>query len=49
MLNLASIHEAIAEAIPEREALVYRDRRFTWAQITDRTRRLGDVLRRHRR
>ncbi|MDH3211485.1 MAG: acyl-CoA synthetase [Myxococcales bacterium] len=47
MLNLAVIHEAIAAAIPERECLVFRDRRFTWAQITDRTRRLADVLRRH--
>ncbi|HJO23194.1 MAG: acyl-CoA synthetase [Myxococcota bacterium] len=47
MLNLAHIHESIAAAMPEREALVHRDRRFTWAQLTDRTRRLGDVLRRH--
>ena len=47
MLNLAHIHEAIAEAIPDREALVYRDRRLTWAQVADRTRRFGDLLRRH--
>jgi fatty-acyl-CoA synthase len=46
MLNLAAIHEAIAAAIPDSECLVYRDRRFTWKQIEDRTRRLGDVLRR---
>ena len=46
MLNLAAIHEAIAAAIPERECLVFRERRLTWAQITDRTRRLADVLRR---
>ena len=45
MLNLAVIHEAIAEAIPERECLVHRDRRLSWAQVTDRSRRLGDLLR----
>ena len=47
MLNLAAIHEAIAEAIPERECIVWRDRRFTWAETTERTRRLADVLRAH--
>jgi fatty-acyl-CoA synthase len=47
MLNLAVIHEAIAAAIPERECVVFRDRRFTWAQLTDRSRRLACVLRRH--
>jgi fatty-acyl-CoA synthase len=47
MLNLAAIHEAISAAIPERECLVFRDRRLSWAQVTDRTRRLADVLRRH--
>jgi acyl-CoA synthetase (AMP-forming)/AMP-acid ligase II len=47
MLNLATFHEAIAEAIPERECLVFRDRRLTWREITDRTRRLAAVLRAH--
>ena len=47
MLNLAILHEAIAAAIPERECIVFRDRRLTWNQVTDRTRRLADVLRRH--
>ena len=46
MLNLAVIHEAIAAAIPDRECIVFRDRRLTWSQVTDRTRRLADVLRR---
>jgi 3-oxocholest-4-en-26-oate---CoA ligase len=45
-LNLAALHEAIAAAIPEREALVFRDHRFTWAVLSERTRRLADVLRR---
>ena len=46
MLNLAWLHEAIAAAVPERECLVFRDRRLSWADVTDRTRRLADVLRR---
>jgi fatty-acyl-CoA synthase len=46
MPNLASVHEAIAAAIPERECLVFRDRRLSWARVTERTRRLADVLRR---
>jgi len=46
-LNLAAIHEAIAAAVPERECLVFRDRRLTWGQVNERTRRLADVLRGH--
>ena len=46
-MNLAHVHETLAAAMPDREALVFRDRRLTWAQLTDRTRRLADVLRRH--
>jgi fatty-acyl-CoA synthase len=47
MFNLALIHEAIAERIPEREAIVFRDRRFSWRELTDRTRRLAELLRGH--
>jgi acyl-CoA synthetase (AMP-forming)/AMP-acid ligase II len=43
--NLARLHEFIAEIIPDNECIVLRDERFTWAQVTDRTRRLADVLR----
>jgi fatty-acyl-CoA synthase len=43
-LNLAAAHEAIAAAVPDRECLVWRDRRLTWAEVTDRTRRLAGVL-----
>jgi fatty-acyl-CoA synthase len=45
LLNLAVIHEAIAAKVPERECLVFRDRRLSWADVTDRTRRLASVLR----
>ncbi len=47
MFNLAHIHEALAAAIPDRECLIFRDRRFTWSQVNDRTRRLASVLREH--
>ncbi len=47
MFNLAAIHEAIAEAVPDRECLVFRDRRLLWSDVTDRTRRLARVLRDH--
>jgi len=44
MYNLARIHEAVAEVLPDRECLVFRDRRITWREMTDRTRRLASVL-----
>jgi len=44
MPNLAAIHEAIAAELPEQECLVFGDRRFRWAEVTDRTRRLAAVL-----
>ncbi len=43
--NLAEVNEAIAAAIPERECIVFRDRRYTSAQFTERTRRLANYLR----
>ncbi len=42
--NLAELHEAIAAAIPEREALVFRDRRLPYAALAERSRRLANVL-----
>lgn len=44
MFNLATVHEAISAALPEKEALVFRDRRLTFAQLTERTRRLANYL-----
>ncbi len=44
MLNLGFIHEAIAEKLGNRECLVFRNRRFTWDDVSDRTRRLAAVL-----
>jgi len=45
MMNLAAIHEAVAALEPDSDCLVHGDRRVTWRQMTDRTRRLADVLR----
>jgi fatty-acyl-CoA synthase len=42
--NLAQLHEAISEAIPDRECLVWRDRRLSYADVTERTRRLAHYL-----
>jgi fatty-acyl-CoA synthase len=42
--NLARINEALAEAIPEREAIVTTTRRLTWRALQRRTRRLAHVL-----
>ena len=43
-LSLAEIHEAIGQTQPDQECLVFRDRRFTWSQIEERTRRLANHL-----
>lgn len=42
--SVAEIHEAIAASRPDDECLVFRDRRFTWADVTERTRRLANHL-----
>jgi fatty-acyl-CoA synthase len=43
-LNVAEVCEAIAREHPDRECLLFRDRRFTWAATAERTRRLGRLL-----
>ena len=42
--NLAEINEAIAATIPDRECIVFRDRRITWRQFNLRTRQLANFL-----
>jgi 3-oxocholest-4-en-26-oate---CoA ligase len=42
--NLAEINEAIAAAIPERECIIFRERRLTWRDFNLRTRRLANFL-----
>ncbi len=43
-VNLARLHEAVAAAVPDRECIVWRDRRLTYADVTQRSRRLANVL-----
>lgn len=44
VLGMAEIHEAIAATRPNDECLIFRDRRLTWQDITDRTRQLANYL-----
>lgn len=39
---MAEMHEAIAASRPQEVCLVHRERRLTWAQVTDHTRRLAN-------
>jgi 3-oxocholest-4-en-26-oate---CoA ligase len=42
--SVAEVHEAIAASRPDAECLVFRERRLTWADVTERTRRLANFL-----
>lgn len=42
--NLAEVQETIAAAVPERPALIFRDRRYSFADLTERTRRFANFL-----
>jgi 3-oxocholest-4-en-26-oate---CoA ligase len=42
--ELAGVVGAVAAAVPDREAIVHRDRRITYAQLMDRARRLANAL-----
>lgn len=43
-ISYAELHEAIAATRPDAECLIFRDKRFTWQDITDRTRQLANYL-----
>ena len=43
-VNLAAVHESIAAVLGDRECLVQGDRRHSWNDVTDRTRRLAGAL-----
>ncbi len=43
-ISLAEVHEAIGATRPDEECLVFRDRRFTWSEVQDRTRRFANHL-----
>ena len=40
--TVAEVHEAIAASRPDDVCIAHRDRRLTWAQLTERTRRLAN-------
>lgn len=42
--NIGLAHEAVSATVPDREVLVWRDRRLTYADLTDRSRRLASYL-----
>jgi fatty-acyl-CoA synthase len=42
--NLALAQEAVSAAVPDREYLIWRDRRFTYRELTERSRRLAAYL-----
>ena len=42
--SVAEVHEAIAATRPEEVCLVFRDRRLTWGDVTERTRRFANHL-----
>src|SRR5512145_514786 len=42
--NLGEVNEAIAAAIPDRECVVFRDRRLSYAEVAERSRRLANFL-----
>ena len=43
-IGIAEIHEAISAKQPDAECLIFRDKRFTWSQITNRTRQLANYF-----
>ncbi|MFZ1438943.1 MAG: AMP-binding protein, partial [Candidatus Microthrix subdominans] len=42
--NVAEVFESLADAIGDREAIVFRDRRLTYDQVRERSHRLANVL-----
>jgi acyl-CoA synthetase (AMP-forming)/AMP-acid ligase II len=42
--NLAEVNEAVAAANPDRPAIIWGDRTWTYAQFTERTRRFANAL-----
>mgnify|MGYP000217847635 CR=1 FL=1 len=43
-LTLGNINEAVSAALPDRTAIIYRDRRLTYAQVAERSRRLANFF-----
>ena len=43
-LDLAAIHEALAAQLGDRPCLIWRGQTWSWEQVTERTRRMANVL-----
>ena len=43
--NLARVFDTVADAVPDRDALVWRDRRWTFGEVADRSHRLATYFR----
>ena len=43
-INLSELNSAIAETVPDREAIVFRDRRVTYREFDIRTSQLANIL-----
>jgi len=43
--NVAALAEAIGQAIPERNCILFRDKQIAWTEFLDRTRRFASFLR----
>ncbi|MGN6692688.1 MAG: AMP-binding protein [Aquihabitans sp.] len=46
-LDLAAIHERLAAELGDRPCLIWRGQTWSWTDVTDRSRRLADVLLAH--
>lgn len=44
LFNLALVNETVAATLPDKEAVVFGDRRFTYSQLAERSRRLANYL-----
>jgi 3-oxocholest-4-en-26-oate---CoA ligase len=42
--NIGQVHETVSAVIPDRECIVWRDRRLTYADVQDRSRQLAGFL-----
>ena len=43
---MGDVHDALASALGDHLAVVFRDRRLSWRDVGERSRRLADVLHR---
>ncbi|MEI2699267.1 MAG: AMP-binding protein [Microthrixaceae bacterium] len=42
--NIAQVHEAVERAVPDRECIVFRQRRLTYRDVGDRSRQIANAL-----